>query len=237
MITISQLHIIFNNKTILKNLDLKVNKGEIFGIIGSNGCGKSTLLKAVATLLIPSKGKISLNGFNAVTQKATVRPLIGYLPDSGGLDNYLYVQEYLSFYRALYSNTPAKQGLSVDQLLHRLGLDTSANKLIKTISAGEKQKISIIRTIIHNPSVVLLDNPEYGMDSQGMDFLTQLLKEIAEEGAAVLIATHNVHWLNGIARNMGILNQGRIQSIIPGGMEKTNSILARIRELSFQKQQ
>lgn len=231
MISISQLNITFNNETVLDQLDLLVSKGEIYGITGLNGSGKTAFLKVLATIMEPASGKVLISGYDAVKDRNNIRPLIGYMPDSESFENRLSIREYLDFFLSMYKKNRGDYPVSLNNLLDTMGLKQMSDIRMSDLSAGIKQKISFVRSLMHNPSVLLLDDPECGMDWEGLEAMTSILRDRSSRGTAIVISSRSVTFLNNIAHRIGVLHEGKLRWTFPAGIEDSTSILKRITAL------
>lgn len=232
MISISQLAMTFKKKVVLDRIDLKVREGEIFGITGLNGSGKSVFLKVLATLLMPTGGKVKVSGYDIVENMNQVRRLIGYMPDFVSFKDRLSVGEYLAFFYTMYGRTKKDPDRPLE-LLDALALHNIEGVALSDLSRGEKQKISMARALIHDPIVLLLDDPESGLDRDGCDTMKSLLIEQSRRGKTVVMASRSVPLLNSMAHRIGVFHEGRLMWTFPSGVENEESIHDRIR--SFKK--
>jgi ABC-type multidrug transport system ATPase subunit len=221
----------FDKKTVLDRIDLMVREGEIFGITGLNGSGKTALLKIMATIIKPTGGKVEISGHDIVKDRDRIRPVIGYMPDSAGFENRLSVKEYLDFFLSMYKKNRGDHHASLSNLLSALDLKQMEHIRMSDLSAGMKQKISLVRSIMHDPSVLLLDGPECGMDWEGQESMTSILKDQSEKGKAVVVASRSISFLNNIAHRIGVLHDGELRWMFPAGVESRKSIMERINDL------
>ena len=235
MISVSQLKMVFGKRVVLDRVDFRVGEGEVFGITGMNGSGKTILMKILATLLKPTAGKVRISGYDVVKDRNRVRSLIGYMPDSTGFDDRLSVKEYLDFFLSMYWKNSGRTGLNPEALLDAVGLHQMDGALISHLSKGVRQRISLVRAMIHNPSVLLLDDPDMGMDQDGLERMYSLLKDLRDQGKSMVIASHAtphfIQWLNRVAHRIGVFHQGRLRLIFPAGVESPALIYNRVREL------
>lgn len=229
MVRISQMNMAFKKKIILNRIDLKVNKGEIFGIAGVNGSGKTILIKVLATLLRPTGGKVEIGGYDIVKDRKRVRLMIGYMPDTVGFNDKLTVKEYLDFFRSMYGRYRREDGLFPDELLEAVGLYNMNDIYLQDLSRGEQQRISLTRSIIHDPSVLLLDNPDVGIDLLGLEKMLSLLRDLSDKGKTIILTSHSISLLNRISNRIGIIHEGRIVWTFSAGVESAEAIKNRIR--------
>src|SRR3972149_9723006 len=210
MVTISHLNVAFKKKIILNGIDLKVGKGEIFGITGVNGSGKTVLIKVLATLLRPTGGKVEIAGYDIVKDRNSARSIIGYMPDSVRLDDRLTVKEYLDFFKAMYGRYREGDGISSEELLEAIGLHKRDETFLSDLSRGMRQRILLARAIVHDPSLLLLDDPDIGMDSDGLEKMHSLLRDLSGKGKTVIFSSHSISLLNRISNRIGVIHEGRL---------------------------
>ncbi|HAV63129.1 MAG TPA: multidrug ABC transporter ATP-binding protein, partial [Verrucomicrobiales bacterium] len=160
----SSLTRVYGSMVALNNLDLTINQGDLFGFIGSNGAGKTTTLRILATFLAPSGGTATVLGHDVVKEADAVRHVIGYMPDFFGVYKDMEVTEYLDFFGACYKIPAAKREKTVNDVLELVGLSEKKGSLIGALSRGMQQRIGLARVLIHDPRVLLLDEPASGLD-------------------------------------------------------------------------
>ena len=177
MIAISQLRLSLNKKSVLDRIDMMVSKGEIFGLTGLNGSGKSILLKVLATILKPDSGIVQISGYDIVKNVNQIRELIGYMPDDAEYDDRLSVEEHLEFFYSMYKSDRKGYSSSAEELMDVLALHEIKNSLLSELSMGEKQKVSLARAAIHDPLVLLLDDPYITVDRKNQERIETILKE------------------------------------------------------------
>ncbi len=192
----------------LNNLNLSIDDGACYGFIGPNGAGKTTTIKVLATLLKPTWGEARINGRVIGYQNPQIRPLIGYVPDFMGAYEDMVVREYLEFFAACY-NIHGKQRLQVvGDVLDLTDLNYKANAEVNGLSRGMKQRLSIARVLLHDPRVLLLDEPASGLDPRARIEIRELLKELRRMGKTILISSHILHELAELCDHIGIIEQG-----------------------------
>ena len=209
----------FGPKPVLQGLDLRVGWGERMVLLGPNGSGKTTLIRILAALSRPAGGRAFIGGFDVVEDVEKVRPLLGVLCHQSYLYRDLSVQENLTFYGQMYRVPDLKERSAY--LLERVGLAPHADSLTRTLSRGMLQRLALARAILHRPAVILLDEPDTGLDLQSSAVLRDLLRELAEEGCGILLTTHQVERASTFADRVAVLSRGRIvfQSDEPGGLD------------------
>ncbi len=194
----------------LSNLNLTIEEGDCFGFIGPNGAGKSTTIKILATLLQPTWGEARVCDYVIGYQSRQIRPLIGYVPDYFGAYEDMVVQEYLEFFAAAYNiNGPAREKV-VSDVLELTDLGYKRDALVDGLSRGMKQRLSIARVLLHDPKVLLLDEPAGNLDPRARIEMRELLKELQRMGKTILISSHILPELQDLCNKVGIIEQGEL---------------------------
>src|ERR1700704_5678796 len=173
--------------TALNALDLTVNKGDLFGFIGSNGAGKTTTLRILATFLAPSSGTAQILGHDVVRDADAVRHVIGYMPDFFGVYKDMEVTEYLDFFGACYKIPTAQREKTVSDVLELVGLSEKKGALIGPLSRGMQQRLGLARVLIHDPQLLLLDEPASGLDPRARIEMMAILQELQRLGKTIII--------------------------------------------------
>ena len=173
---------IYGSLLALNGLNLTVNKGDLFGFIGSNGAGKTTTLRILSTFLAPSTGRAEVFGHDVVTASDTVRRLIGYMPDFFGVYKDMEVTEYLDFFGACYKIPSAQREKTVNDVLELVGLTEKRGALIGALSRGMQQRLGLARVLIHDPQLLLLDEPASGLDPRARIEVMAILQELQRLG-------------------------------------------------------
>src|ERR1700749_3789979 len=194
----------------LSNLNLEINEGDCFGFIGPNGAGKSTTIKILATLLQPTWGEARVCDFVVGYQSRQIRPLIGYVPDSFGAYEDMVVQEYLEFFAAAYDINGAKRKQMVDDTLNLTDLAYKRDAMVDALSKGMQQRLSLARVLLHDPKVLLLDEPASGLDPRARIEIRELLKELKKMGKTILISSHILPELADLCNKVGIIERGEL---------------------------
>jgi len=208
MIQIQDLVKSFGHSYALQGVDLEVSRGQFLTVVGPNGAGKTTLLRILATLLRPTSGLVHIDGLDLPSRSAEIRRRIGFVSHQSLTYGKLTVEENLTFYGRIY-DIPAVEE-RVDTLLDLVGLQARRHDPARTLSRGMQQRLSIARAIIHQPSLMLLDEPYTGLDQQAADMLRQLLQTIAAESRTVVMTTHNLQRALEFCDTVAILAKGRI---------------------------
>jgi ABC-2 type transport system ATP-binding protein len=194
----------------LNNLHLNIEEGECFGYIGPNGAGKTTTIRILATLLQPTWGEARVCGHVVGYESRRIRPLIGYVPDFFGAYEDMAVQEYLEFFAAAYGITGRKRTQIVGDVLELTDLTYKRDALVDSLSRGMKQRLSIARVLLHDPKVLLLDEPASGLDPRARIEIRELLKELHRMGKTILISSHILPELADLCTAIGILERGEL---------------------------
>lgn len=207
MIDISQVNKSFKGNIAIQNLNLTVKKGEILGLLGANGAGKSTTINMLLGFLAPDSGTVSINELDTFKKATEVRKLIGYIPENVNLYPYLSGIENLDYFSSLaglkYSKTELQNFLST------CGLQADAhNKKVSDYSKGMRQKVGIAIAYAKKAKVYLLDEPASGLDPLASNELSELLKKLASQGAAILMASHDIFRVREVCHRIGILKKG-----------------------------
>src|SRR6476661_5608079 len=194
----------------LSNLNLEINEGDCFGFIGPNGAGKTTTIKILATLLQPTWGEARICDFVVGYQSRQIRPLIGYVPDYFGAYEDMVVQEYMEFFAATYNiNGPARTKV-VNDVLELTDLAYKKDAPVDGLSRGMKQRLSIARVLVHDPKVLLLDEPAGNLDPRARIEMRELLKELQRLKKTILISSHILPELQDLCNKVGVIEQGEL---------------------------
>ncbi len=180
----------YGTMTALNALDLTVNRGDLFGFIGSNGAGKTTTLRILATFLAPSAGQARVLGHDVVRDADAVRHVIGYMPDFFGVYKDMEVTEYLDFFGACYKIPTAQREKTVNDVLELVGLSEKKGALIGALSRGMQQRLGLARVLIHDPQLLLLDEPASGLDPRARIEMMAILQELQRLGKTIIISSH-----------------------------------------------
>jgi ABC-2 type transport system ATP-binding protein len=200
----------FGNLVAVDDLDLEVPMGSAFGLIGPNGAGKSTTFAMLASLLSPTTGRIEVAGHDPVTAPRDVRRHLGYMPDVMGVYDNLRVDEYLEFFAASYGiDRSAWPGL-IDGLLELVDLGVKRHAMVDSLSRGMKQRLSLARALVHDPDVLVLDEPASGLDPRARIELRSLLAELRSMGKTIVISSHILAELEEMCTHVAILELGHL---------------------------
>jgi len=194
----------------LNNLRLQIQEGECFGYIGPNGAGKTTTIKILATLLQPTWGEARICDHVVGYESRKIRPLVGYVPDFFGAYEDMVVQEYLEFFASAYNIVGDKRTRVVGDVLELTDLTSRRDALVDSLSRGMQQRLSIARVLLHDPRVLLLDEPASGLDPRARIEIRELLKELRRMGKTIIISSHILHELAELCNTVGIIEQGEL---------------------------
>ncbi len=200
----------YNDLVALNALNLTINEGDCFGFIGPNGAGKTTTIKILATLLKPSSGQAQIAGLTVGYQNRQIRPLIGYVPDFMGAYQDMVVHEYLEFFAAAYNINGMQRKKIVNDVLELTDLSYKQTAEVAGLSRGMQQRLSIARVLLHDPKVLLMDEPASGLDPRARIEIRELLKELKRMGKTILISSHILHELAELCNTVGIIERGEL---------------------------
>ena len=210
MIRTSGLTKHYGSLAALKNLNLNIEEGKIFGFIGPNGAGKTTTMRILATLLEPTRGKAYVGGLDVMKSGKRVRRLVGYMPDFMGVYDDLKVFEYLEFFAAAFGIERNKRKAIIDGVLELTDLETKRSATVDSLSRGMQQRLSLARVLTHDPKVLILDEPASGLDPRARIEIRELLRELKNMGKTIMISSHILSELEEICDDIGILEHGQL---------------------------
>jgi len=194
----------------LNDLNLTLQEGTVFGFVGANGAGKSTTFSILATLLQPTSGDAIVNGKSVRTEASEVRKQIGYMPDFFGVYDQLKANEYLDFYGASYGISEAERKVLIPQLLELVNLTHKRYEYVDLLSRGMKQRLCLARSLIHDPKVLILDEPASGLDPRARVEMRDILKQLKGMGKTILISSHILPELAEMCDEIGVIDSGRL---------------------------
>lgn len=194
-----------------QNISFEVQPGEIFGLLGPNGAGKTTTLRMLSGLLQPSAGNVAIAGNDMQSQKMGARRSLGFLTGDMDLYRRLTPREVLLYFGKLYETPKGELENRVDGLIEAFGISPFVDKHCEKLSAGQKQRVSIARTLVHNPEVVILDEPTTGLDIMAAEFILQFIKDMAKrEGKALIFSTHHLAEVERLCDRIAIMHKGEL---------------------------
>jgi len=210
MIETNDLTKMYGELYALNRLNLKLQQGDVYGFIGPNGAGKTTTMRILATLLNPSWGEASVCGYSIYTGSKEIRRVIGYMPDFFGVYDDMKVIEYLEFFASAYRiKGPARRKIC-EEVLELVDLTYKRDALVTSLSRGMTQRLGLARTLLHDPRVLLLDEPASGLDPRARIEMRALLKELRSMGKTILVSSHILPELADICNKIGIIEQGQL---------------------------
>lgn len=213
----------FGNLTAVDDLNLTIQDGDIFGFVGPNGAGKTTTMRILVTLLEPTRGKAFINGLDISRNGKKVRRLVGYMPDFMGVYDDLKVFEYLEFFAAAFGIERKKRKSIVEGVLELTDLQSKRSVTVDSLSRGMQQRLGLARVLIHDPKVLILDEPASGLDPRARIEIRELLRELKRMGKTIMISSHILSELEEICDHIGIIEHGRL--VFSGTLEE---ILSRL---------
>jgi ABC-2 type transport system ATP-binding protein len=205
----------YGARAALDRVSFEVPEREIFGFVGPNGAGKTTTLRILATLLEPTDGKAYIDGADVTKQPDKIHSRIGYMPDFFGVYDQLTVAEYLDFYAACYRQPKARRQKIVDDLLALVGLSDRRDQSVDSLSRGLKQRACLARSLVHDPVVLLLDEPASGLDPRARVEMREILKELQKMGKTIIISSHILPELTELCTMIGIIDHGHMRAAGP----------------------
>ena len=209
MIDVEQIRKNFDGTRALDGFTLHVGAGELFGLVGPNGAGKTTLMKVLSTLLPTESGTAQIGGLDVKQQPREVKRLIGYLPDQPGVYQDMSVREFLEFFADAFQLTGSRNRAAVERALERSGLSERSHDSVEQLSFGMKQRLVLAKTLLHDPKVLLLDEPATGLDPIARLELREQLKRLNAEGVTILISSHILSDLEDICTQIALIRDGR----------------------------
>lgn len=218
MIKITSLRVDYEDISAVKDLNLEILAGQIYGLVGPNGAGKTSLIKAIAGIIEPTYGEIKINDVDMELQQERALQFIGYMPDFSPVYENLYVWEYLDVFATAYQIPQQTRREKIEYWIKRVNLEEKTNTFIKDLSRGMRQRLVLAKTLLHDPSVLLLDEPASGLDPLARKELHDILKTVAMENKAILISSHILSELSDFCNAIGIMEKGNL--ITSGTLEE-----------------
>jgi ABC-2 type transport system ATP-binding protein len=194
----------------VSDLNLDISEGEIFGFVGPNGAGKTTTMKIICGLLRATSGEITLDGTDIIQNSKSIKEKIGYMPDFFGVYDDLKVSEYLEFYASIYNIKGQERKRITDDLLELVDLNSKREAYVDSLSRGMKQRLCLARSLVHNPRLLVLDEPASGMDPRARFEMKEILKNLKGMGKTIIISSHILSELAELCTSIGIIDQGRM---------------------------
>ncbi|ANA79175.1 ABC transporter ATP-binding protein [Paenibacillus glucanolyticus] len=210
MIEITNLSKKYGTFHALKDISLHIEKGTVFGFVGPNGAGKSTTMSILATLMLPTSGVAKVGGYDVTQHPKEVRKRIGYMPDFFGVYDQLKSTEYLHFYGASYGIPRVEREQLIPQLLELVNLSDKADTYVDSLSRGMKQRLCLARCLVHDPDVLILDEPASGLDPRARIEMREILKELKLMGKTIIISSHILPELAEMVDEIGVIEHGEM---------------------------
>jgi len=211
----------YGDKLVVDNVTFSVNGGEIFGFLGPNGAGKTTTIKMIVGLLQPTSGSTTVGGYDVVQQPVEAKAACGYVPDEPNLYAKLTGRELLRFVGDLYNLERNQTARRAEELLRLFGLAEAADDTTDSYSHGMRQKTSLAAALVHDPKVLILDEPTVGLDPKSARLIKDILRQMADRGTAVMLSTHILEIAQNMCDRIGIIDKGRLIAV--GTMEELQS--------------
>ncbi len=224
----------YRSTVALDGLNLAIEQGAIYGFIGPNGAGKTTTLRMLAGLLEPTSGEIRLLGRSLDRHGRAAQQLVGYMPDFFGVYDDLRVWEYLDFWARCHDLPAARRRKTVDDLLDLVDLTPKRNAFVQTLSRGMQQRLCLAHTLVHDPPILLLDEPASGLDPRGRLELLELLRTLSEMGKTIVLSSHILSELAEVCTALGIIHSGRL--VVSGTLEDVRRTLGGANRLRIRVQ-
>ena len=210
MIQISDFTKRYGTLVAVDRLNLRIERGQTFGFIGPNGAGKTTTIRFLATLVRPTSGEATILGHSVTRQPLEVRRLVGYMPDSFGLYEGMRVGEFLDLFAAGYGIPRDRRKGVIEYTMERLGLSSKRTAKVTKLSRGMKQRLCLAKTLLHDPPVLILDEPANGLDPQARAELKSLFRQLREAGKTIVLSSHVLSELADCCTTIGIIDRGKL---------------------------
>ena len=210
MLTVDCFTKCYDDFVAVDNLSFSIEKGDVFGFIGPNGAGKTTTIRFLATLLTPTRGTAIINGFDVLKEPEQVKHAIGYMPDDYGVYDGMRVWEFLDFFGAAYGINRRDRRAVINDILVLLDLQYKRDSMVNSLSRGMRQRLCLAKTLVHDPPVLILDEPASGLDPRARIEMKELLKELRDMGKTILISSHILSELADCCNTVGIIERGKL---------------------------
>ena len=224
MIKASQLTKKYDEMYAIRDIDLDLGQGDLFGFIGPNGAGKTTTMRIIATLLTPTYGEAYVCGHSIYTHPKEIRRLVGYMPDFFGVYDDMTVIEYLEFFAAAYRIAPQARRKRCNEMLEVVDLDFKRDAFANTLSRGQTQRLGLARVLLHDPAVLLLDEPLSGLDPRARIEMRALMRRLGGMGKTIIVSSHILPELADVCNKVGIIDAGVLIA-----NDDVNSIIRKVR--------
>ena len=208
MIETHDLNKKYGDQFAIRDIELKLEEGDLFGFIGPNGAGKTTTMRILATLLEPTWGEATVCGYSIYSDPQEIRRVVGYMPDFFGVYDDMKVIEYLEFFAAAYRITGPERRRRCNEMLEVVDLDFKRDAFANTLSRGQTQRLGLARVMLHNPQVLLLDEPLSGLDPRARIEMRNLLRRLGQMGKTIIVSSHILPELADVCNKIGIIDRG-----------------------------
>ncbi|HWD39537.1 MAG TPA: ABC transporter ATP-binding protein [Fimbriimonas sp.] len=233
MLDVCHLRKEYNDLEAVKDISFSLGPGDIFGFIGSNGAGKTTTIRMIATLLEPTAGTAVLNGVDVREDPMAIRRMLGYMPDFFGLYDDVKVYEYLDFFASLYEVPARRRPGVIHDCLTMTNLSGKRDAFVQSLSRGMQQRLCLARCLVHDPSLLLLDEPASGLDPRARAELKELILELGKSGKIIIVSSHILPELADFCNTVGIIEKGELLAFGPVDEVVRNHRPARILEIKL----
>jgi len=211
LIEVHQVSKRFGAFTALQDVSFRVEAGEVYGLLGENGAGKTTLMRLMATILRPTQGEIEIAGFSVTREPEAVRRRIGILFGGDvGLYSRLTARENIAYFGSLYGLEKTQIAAQIERLSRMFEMEPFLDRRVGSFSRGMRQKVAIARTLVHDPAVILLDEPTTGLDVSAANLFRRMIRMLQEEGKTILFSSHNMSEIDKLCRRIAVMHQGRL---------------------------
>ena len=210
IISIRNLHKSYGSKEVLKGIDLDIYPGQVIGYIGPNGAGKSTTVKILCGLISDYEGSVTIKGMDLKQDTLRIKSIIGYVPELAELYDVLTPSEFLHFIGALYNMTPDVTNDRIEKFLTAFGLKSNIHQRMDTFSKGMKQKVLIASGLMHNPEIIILDEPLSGLDANSVIIIKDLIQRLAKEGKTIFYCSHMMDIVEKVSEKIVLIDNGAI---------------------------
>ena len=213
LISINNLTKLYGDFEAVHDLNLQVPAGEVFGFLGPNGAGKTTTIKVLAGLLLPTRGHVSVGGYDVVTEPLKAKAVTGFIPDTPFLFERLTGSEFLRFAGRLYGMSNSAAGEAASHQLGFFDLSQWSDQLVESYSHGMKKRLAMAAALLHSPKVIIVDEPMVGLDPKGARKVRKLFRDLAREGMTIFLTTHELSTAEAVCDRIGIIHHGRVTAL------------------------
>jgi ABC-2 type transport system ATP-binding protein len=213
MVVLEKVGKSFDGRWAVKGLELHVKKGEVFGLLGPNAAGKTTTIRMMAGIVRPTEGRVFIDGYDVVTEPLKAKSILGYVPDKAFLYEKLTGREFLMFIASVHGIEKNQATKKINDLLALFGMRDIEEELIEGYSQGMKQRLLFLSALLHNPRVLLIDEPFVGLDPYGIIMLKDMMRRLSSHDVTIFLATHSLHIAEELCERVGVINRGLLIEI------------------------